>query len=145
MLFGCKNPNVLDMIGQYFACHEDFARCNEYESWLFDAAAPTTPWAKTSITSLCGRRSVLEWQGRKHQPIITLESELSDDAQGGVNARYDLRCRMRAQADSELDWHGSSTIRLAHGMPFLTDALKLPDGRTIRQGQRASVNWARGE
>lgn len=58
---------------------------------------------------------------------------------------YDLRCRMKAQGDTGLDWHGNSTTHLVPGVPLLTDALKLPDGRTIRLGQRAGVTQVRAE
>jgi len=144
VVFGCKDRDVFDRIEQFLACRDDFARNFEYETWLFDAAVPKAPWSKTSITARGGQKSVIEWRGRKRRPFITLETELTDN-NVDIEVRYDFRCRMKAQADTGIDWHGNSTTHLARGVPLLTDALKLPDGRTIRQGQRAGVSQVRAE
>jgi hypothetical protein len=42
-------------------------------------------------------------------------------------------------------WHAQAVTGLVPGVTLLTDALKLPDGRTLRQGQRASLIQMRTE
>ena len=141
-VFGSKDPVVCDQIESLFATMDDrwsFARRIEYETWLFDAAAQPAPWLRCSLAGRWGQKSVFEWRGRKHQPIIRFENEVSENGNEGLAARYALRCRLKPQADAALDWHGNSITFLVPGVPLLTDVLKLPDGRTLRQGQRASV------
>ena len=147
-LFASKNRGVRDQLGQLFVGIDDswlFSQISEYETWLFDAAAPTAPWMKTSITGKGSQKAAFEWQGRKHQPIISFESEVSGDENDNIEARYDLRCRMQPEPGTELDWHGNSITHLVPDVPLRTDALKLPDGRIIRQGQRVRVIQARTE
>ena len=148
VVYGCKNRDVFDQIGQVFETCDDrwaFARNIEYETWLFDAAVPDTPWAKTSITLKSGQKAAIEWLDHNHRPFITLESEVSNNEGSATTARCDLRSRMKPPAAAGLDWHGNSTSNLARDVPLLSDVFKLPDGRTLRQGQRASVIQVRAE
>ena len=142
VIYGSKGGAMADQIELLFRGIDDrwgFTRNVEYEIWLFDAAAPSAPWMKTSITGAFSQKSVIDWHGHKHRPIISFENELSVDEFDNFDARYDLRCRMQPQADAGVDWHGNSMTHLVPGVPLLTDAFKLPDGRTLRQGQRARV------
>ena len=100
---------------------------------------------KTAIISKGGQMAALEWRGRKQRPFISFERVVSGDENDNIAARYVLRCRMKPQAAAGLDWHGDSITHLVPDVPLLTDALKLPDGRTLRQGQRVSVIQARTE
>jgi hypothetical protein len=52
---------------------------------------------------------------------------------------------MQPEPGTELEWHGNSITHLVPDVPLRTDALKLPDGRIIRQGQRVRVIQARTE
>lgn len=142
VVFASKNSEVFDRIeGLFVGCDDRWggARNREYETWLFDAAAPGAPWMRTLLTSKCSQMASIDWHGRKHRQIISFENELSVDESDNFDARYDLRCRMQPQADAGVDWHGNSMTHLVPGVPLLTDAFKLPDGRTLRQGQRARV------
>ncbi len=60
VIYGSKNREAFDHIEQFFASREDFARNFEFETWLFDAAVPATPWSKTSITTLVGHKSAID-------------------------------------------------------------------------------------
>jgi hypothetical protein len=148
VVFASKNRDAFGQIEIMLAGIDDswlFSQISEYETWLFDAAAPTAPWMKTSITGKGSQKAAFEWQGRKHQPIISFEREVSGDENDNIAARYDLRCRMQPEPGTEVEWHGTSITHLVPDAPLRTDALKLPDGRIIRQGQRVRVIQARTE
>ena len=145
---GSKDPVVFEKIEFMFAGMDDrwaFSRNPKYETWLFDAATPKEPWMKISLVGKSGMKSVLEWRGHNHRPFVRLESELNVIEEDSFEQMGDLRCRMKPPATTALNWHAQTVTGLVPGVSLLTDALKLPDGRTLRQGQRASLIQMRAE
>jgi hypothetical protein len=145
---GSNDRVIFEQIESLFASMDDrwsFSRNVAYETWLFDDAAQSAPWMKTALVGGWGKRSVIELGGRNQRPLIRLEWEVTPNENDSLATTYDFRCRMQPQPRTALDWHGNSITHLVSGVPLLTDACKLPDGRTLRQGQRASVIQARTE
>lgn len=148
VIYGCKSGAMAEQIEMMFTGMDDrwaFTHNLEYGTWLFDAAAPMAPWMKASLAGKWGTKSVMDWHGRNHRPIISLESEASHVENDNAEAKAVLRCRMKPEAAASLNWDGHSTTHLVPGVPMLTDAFKRPDGRTVRQGQRVSLTQARAE
>jgi hypothetical protein len=148
MVFGSKDPVVFDQIESLFLTMDDrwsSSNSPKYETWLFDAATPTEPWMKISLVGKLGMKSVLEWRGRNHRPFVRLENVLNVIEDDSFEQTSDLRCRMKPPATTALNWHAQAVTGLVPGVTLLTDALKLPDGRTLRQGQRASLIQMRAE
>jgi hypothetical protein len=108
------------------------------EAWLADAAEPASPLAKISLLGRAGTRAKFELLDAKDQAIAWFEVEPTRDAENTtIELRHAFQCRLPSPAKA--DWQSNSAVTLANGIPLLTDAAKLPDGRMLKQGLRATM------
>lgn len=135
----CKEERTVDMLEQLFMimyCH-GLSPNIECAAWLTDKAIPESPWVNLSLLAKSGMKSEIKILDAKDQPIATFEVE---PIMGGkiaiVELGYDFNCHLQQQS-TNLKWHNQSSVNLSDDVPFVTDATKLPDGRSLKQGLRA--------
>ena len=133
----CRKDTTIDMIKSMLQVlgmrHPATIEC---KIWLADVAKPDSPLVKIVLLTKSGQRPHLQLLDEKDQPIVTFEFEPTLGADDSiVDLRYDFRCRLKQP--TSLDWHNESALTLANGVPALTDATKLSDGRILKQGLRA--------
>lgn len=133
----CKNDMTIDMIKSLLeVLGMRPPGTIECTIWLADVAKPDSPLVKVLLLTKSGKRPQFQLLDEKEQPIVTFEFEPTLGADDSiVDFRYDFRCRL--QQPTNLDWHNESALTLANGVPVLTDATKLSDGRMLKQGLRA--------
>lgn len=142
LVCGCRNPEKAEMVKTLFAqiC-PGFHYEIEYETWLEDAAIPGRILARASLVCLSGTKGCIEWKGAgKPSSSVSLEGEFALDSPGGAcDARTSFNGNSVSIGAKNMEWMFNAPASLGSGIPLLMDALRLPDGRTVRRGQK-SVN-----
>lgn len=134
----CKEEQTSDKLEQLlmvWVCGPSYVEC---AAWLTDGAVPESPWVSLSLLARSGGKSKFELLDAKDQPIATFEAEPTLSSDVVIDLRYDFNCHLQQQA-TNLEWHSNAAVTLSNGIPTLTDATKLPDGRSLKQGLRATV------
>ena len=135
----CNEQRTVDALEQLFMVwycgSTTYVEC---AAWLTDGAAPESPWASLSVLVRSGTKSGFEIRDAEDQAIATFEAEPTLGSDIIVDLKYDFTCHLKQQF-TNLEWRSNATVILSDGISFLTDAAKLPDGRCLKQGLRASV------
>ncbi len=136
-----KEQQAIDMLEQLFMvmCCRGFPANVECAFWLSEGAVPDSPWMNLSLLVRSGMRSWFKLRDAKDQPIATFDVEpMVGSEVAMIGLRYDFKVHLKQQSIS-LDWKNETAVTLSNGIPVLTDATKLPDGRHLKQGLRATV------
>lgn len=110
------------------------------DAWLIDAADTAAPLARVTVTTKCGTLAKMKCAGKNGEPFLAVLALSCYFAEDGVAVRAepDFRCRIKHH-ESEMDWHAVSPADLTLNIPLLTDAVKTPDGRVLRQGLKVGT------
>jgi hypothetical protein len=140
VILSCKGRRLHDMIEALMMtmdCGVPYSPI-QCEAWLADAAEPGSPLAKISLLGRAGTRAQFELLDAKDQAIAWFEVEPTRNAENtAIELRHAFHCRLPSPAKA--DWQSNSAVTLANGIPLLTDAARLPDGRLLKQGLRATI------
>ena len=137
----CKEQKTLDMLEKIFMvmCCRGIPTNVDCAVWLADGAALESPWTSLSLLVRSGMGSKFELCDAKDQPITTFDVELMVGSEMAImDLCYDFNVHVQQQS-TNLEWQGRTAVTLSNGIPVVTDATKLPDGRSLKQGLRATV------
>ena len=137
----CKEQKTLEMLEALFMvmCCRGIPANVECAVWLADGAAPESPWTSLSLWVRSGMRSKFELRDAKDEPLTNFDVEPVLASEIAImDMRYDFKVHLQQQT-TNLEWQSQTTVNLSNGIPVLTDATKLPDGRSLKQGLRATV------
>ena len=137
----CKEQLTLDMLEVIIMpiCGCGNLANVECEVWLFDGSAPNSPWMNLSLLGKSGVRSWFKLHAAKDQPIAIFDVDFTvGDKIERIDLRYDFKVHLKQQSIS-LGWQNATALTLSNGIPVLTDATKLPDGRSLKLGLRAKA------
>ena len=137
----CKEQKTLEMLEALFMvmCCRSIPTNVECAVWLADGAALESPWTRLSLLVRSGMGSKFKLRDAKDQPITNFDVEPVLASETAImDMRYDFKVHLQQQT-TNLEWQSQTTVNLSNGIPVLTDATKLPDGRSLKQGLRATV------
>lgn len=137
----CKEQKTLEMLEALFMvmCCRGIPTNVECAVWLADGAALESPWTRLSLLVRSGMGSKFKLCDAKDQPLTTFDVELMVGSEMAImDLRYDFKVHVQQQA-TNLEWQSRTAVTLSNGIPLLTDTTKLPDGRSLQQGLRATV------
>lgn len=139
LVCGCRNPEEARMVKSLFTglC-PGYSDEIEYETWLEGAAAPGRFLARVSLICLSGTRSYVEWKGAKESSsAISLAGEFGSEHGEGIIADTSFSGNLPKRNGKGMGWKINAPARLRVGIPSVIEALRLPDGRTVRRGQKS--------
>lgn len=137
----CEEAQTVDMLVALFMVTDcrGIPTNVECAAWLTDGAVPDSPWVSLSLLVRSGMRSKFELRDAKDQPLTAFDVEPNWNSDVSImDLKYDFNCHLQQQS-TNLEWHSNASVNLSNGIPVLTDATKLPDGRSLKQGLRATV------
>lgn len=78
----------------------------------------------------------MPWFDAKDEAFTSLEAEPSFGSSLDV---VDLRHEFLSRFDAKSTWESKSSLTLANGTPVLIAATRLPGGRVLKQGFKATI------
>ncbi|MEO6475400.1 hypothetical protein [Luteolibacter sp.] len=135
----CKGDSTIDLIAQVFTlmdCRgpQENVLC---EVWIAAGPAPDPGIARFSVLSKSGVKASIELLDAKEDVFASFLAEPSFGTDPMMELRSDFLCNF--QQPEKFDWHKKSEVKLESGATILADGAKLRDGRTLKQGLRATV------